>query len=315
MKARAAFFALAVVVLAASAFPRARSERRKFFPQLRPGQTLDYLVSFQSRRDINTQSNVIVPNLPGAGSVTVLATLRVEVLPSQHGLVRLRTFLKPLSLAPGKPSAQAPAPSDISAVEFSLDGGGSVSQIAGLDSLPVDQQAAWREWVARFAASLTFPKNGVKAGDTWESEEPETAPSPIAGLVWRKKSQYVRDEPCPEAHRAAQGDFTEAVSATQTCAVILTTAVLQQKSSAKDATPEDYKLNRLRTSGTAAGKNQSILYISRATGMLMRSSETAAQSMSVTISLSSGGNQVHYDVSAQSNARVLFIQQAPASRH
>lgn len=313
MKDRFGLFALAVIVLAASAFPRARSERRKFFPQLRPGQTLDYLISFQSGRDINTQSNVIVPNLPGAGSVTVLATLRVEVLPTQHGAVRLRTFLKPLSPAPGTPSAQTPSPP--SAVEFDLNGDGSVSQVAGLDALPVDQQAAWREWLARFAASLTFPKNGVKAGETWESEEPETAPSPIAGLVWRKKSQYVRDEPCLEAHRAAQGDFTEAISATQTCAVILTTAVLRQKSPAKDATPEDYKLNRLRTSGTAAGKNQSILYISRATGLLMRSSETAAQSMSVTISLAGGGSQVHYDVSAQSNARVLFVQQAPASRH
>lgn len=315
MKARAGFFALAVIALAAAAFPRARSERLKLLPQLRPGQTLDYLVSFQSGRDINTQSNVIVPNLPGAGNVTVLATLRVEVLPTQHGALRLRTVMHPFSAAPGKPSAQAPSSSASTAVEFSLDGSGSASQITGLDALPADQQPAWREWLARFAASMTFPKNGVKVGETWESEEQETAPSPIAGLVWRKKSQYVRDESCPEAHRASQGDFTEAVNATQACAVILTTAVLQQKFSAKDATPEDYKLNRLHTSGTAAGKNQTILYISRSTGLLMRSSETAAQSMSVTISLAGGGNQVHYDVNAQSSARVLFVQQALASRH
>lgn len=312
MKRLAAAFAVLLVALAAGAFARARTDRIRLLPQLRAGQSFDYLVSFQSDRDIKTESTVIVPDLPGAAKVTVLGTIHVEVLTKDNGGFRLRTRLMPVSFQPGKTRpVVSPSSSPPTAVEFTLDKTGSASRIAGLDALPANQQAAWREWLARFAASMTYPKGGVKPGDTWESEEREAAPSPVAGLVWRKESQYVRDEVCPVARATAQGDLTEATNAAETCAVILTTATLKQKSSAKDATPEDYKLNHLRTRGTAAGKNETILYISRSTGLLMRSSESAAQSMSVTISLAGGGNQVHYDVSAQSHARILFFQGVP----
>lgn len=311
MKCAAAFLSATAIAFVPSA--GARSEQRQLAPQLRRGQTLAYLVSFQSDRDISTQSTLIVPNLSGGEKTTAMATLRLEVLSAANGAFRLRTSLQRFSPAPDK--AQAPsAESRPSIVEFTLASNGSASEIVGLDSVSADQQAAWREWLARFAASLTFP-GGVKPGSTWESEEPETAPSPIAGLTWRKKSQYVRDEACPEARTSPQGNFDESLKSAEICAVVLATATLQQKSSPKDSTPEDYKLNHLRTKGTAAGKNQTILYISRATGLLMRSSETAAQSMSVTISLANGGNQVHYDINAQSHARILFLDGAVPPPH
>lgn len=311
-KCIAAFLGGAAIAHAFVPFANARAERERLAPQLRPGQTFAYVVSFQSDRDINTQSTVLVPNLPGAEKMTAMAALHLEVLAVHNGEFHLRTSLQPFSPAPGK----APAPTQTpSMVEFVLDSNGSASQIVGLDSLPANEQAAWREWLARFAASLTFPKNGIRPGDTWESEEPETAPSPIAGLAWRKKMQYVRDEPCPEAHATPQGELSETLQPAEPCAVILATATLQQKSSRKNATPEDYKLNHLRTQGTATGSNQTILYISRATGLLMRSSETATQSMSVTISLANGGNQLRYDIHAQSHARILFLANSEASPH
>ena len=311
MKRAAEFLSATAIAFVLSA--SARPEQRQLAPQLRPGQTMAYLVSFQSDRDINTQSTLIVPNLPGGEKMTAMARLRLEVLGVANGAFRLRTSLQRFSPAPGKaqaPSAEPPR----SVVEFTLDSNGSASQIVGLDSVSADQQAAWREWLARFAASLTFP-GGVKPGSTWESEEPETAPSPIAGLTWRKKSQYVRDEACPEARVNPQGDLGESLKSAEMCAVILATATLQQRSSPKDSTPEDYKLNHLRTKGTATGRNQTILYISRATGLLMRSSETAAQSMSVTISLANGGNRVHYDINAQSHARILFLDGSVSPPH
>ena len=311
MRHGAALLAFLATGALAAAATHGRSDRIRLLPQLHTGQSFDYLVSLQSDRDIKTQSSVIVPNLPDADRATVLGTLHVEVLARENTGFRLRTDLKPLSPVSGKARVEtSPSSSPASPVEFTLDGGGSASQITGLDALTANQQAAWRDWLARFAASMTYPKGGMKLGDTWESEEREAVPSPIAGLVWRKKSQYVRDEPCPVARRTPQGDLTEAIRTAETCAVILTTATLKQKSSANDATPEDYKLNHLRTKGTATGKNETILYISRATGLLMRSSESAAQSMSVTISLAGGGNEVHYDVSARSHARIIFLQSA-----
>ncbi|MGC2464394.1 MAG: hypothetical protein WA517_04295, partial [Candidatus Acidiferrum sp.] len=98
----------------------------------------------------------------------------------------------------------------------------------------------------------------------------------------------------------------------ESCAVILTTAILKQKSSPKDATPEDYKLHDLRNMGTAKGKNQVISYFSLKTGLLVRATEDANQSMNLTVAKTDGSNQVHYAIDAESHARVLLLADAPA---
>lgn len=307
-------FAILIVLLPA---PLAYGEgnRIRLVPRLRPGQSFDYLLDFQSNRDIKTESSVVTPNLPAGGKVSVLDRIHVDVLSVESTKYRLRATLQespylPPTVAQGdKPPAESRTDFP---VEFTLHNNGAVGQITGLDALPSGQQAAWREWVARFAASMTYPPKGLRRGDKWQSQEPEAAPAPIARLVWQKKFEYVRDEPCPVGRTTARGDLVEATKSSEICAVILTTSVLTQKSSRKDATPEDYKLNHLRTKGTAAGTNETILYISRLTGLLMRSTETAAQSMDVTISLADGSNQVHYTVNATSRARLLFLQPSPA---
>ena len=308
-----------VLVLVSAAFTQpmsGKNDRARLTPQLVPGQKFAYLVSYQLNRTIKAQSRYKAPDQP-EGKLTLQSVLNVEILGRDASGFRLRSQFSssadPKSDAPGSATQDAPAPSPgqkaapANWVECVLADDGSVSSLTGLEKLAPVQQLAWREWIARFAAAMVYPKNGVKPGEKWDSDEPENAPSPIAGLAWKRNSQYVRDEPCPEATRTNAGDLADSTNKSETCAVILTTATLKQNSSPKDSTPEDYKLNHLKTSGTATGKNQTILYISRKTGLLMRSSESDQQSMDVTVALADASNEVHYNIVAESHARLLFL--------
>jgi hypothetical protein len=89
--------------------------------------------------------------------------------------------------------------------------------------------------------------------------------------------------------------------------VLLTTSTLKQKSSVKDATPEDFKLHDLRTMGTAKGSSEIITYISLKTGLVVRATEETTQTMDVLVAKADGSNRVQYHVDAKSNAEVLLI--------
>jgi hypothetical protein len=113
-----------------------------------------------------------------------------------------------------------------------------------------------------------------------------------------------------------QGDVADLSQASQleSCAVIQTTALLKQKSSTKNSTPEDFKLHQLRTSGAATGSNKTLLYISLETGLLIRASDQADQAMNVTIAKSDGSNHVRYNIHAKSNTDIFRIaNSAPAN--
>jgi hypothetical protein len=92
--------------------------------------------------------------------------------------------------------------------------------------------------------------------------------------------------------------------------VILTDATLKQKSSPSNATPQGFQLRELRTAGTAGGKNRVIIYVSLKTGLLIRSTEEANQSMDVTVAKEDGSNRVHYNVKAKSNCEILLVTEA-----
>src|SRR5256885_15174909 len=93
----------------------------------------------------------------------------------------------------------------------------------------------------------------MKFGEKWKLEQAEHIGAPISGLHWARESMYVRDEPCQASQLSIMGDLSASSGPPDTCAVLLTTATLKQKSSSKDATPEDFKLHELRTMGTAKG--------------------------------------------------------------
>jgi hypothetical protein len=300
-----------------AAFPSVagtRSDRLTLLPRLQPGQTLAYQISFRADKRNQTQGNVVLAQSPPASVTDVLALLRFEVLgvssQGPRAVIHARTWFQALDSGskPGSPQSQ-----DLKAatIECTIFPDGHFDQVTGLDALSPQQQQAWQQWASRFAGAAVFPTEGVKIGQKWRTEEPERSPSPIAELTWIRESTYVRNEACRPLRMTSQGDFVESDQPPDTCAVILTTASLKQRSSAKDTTPEDFRVRQLRTSGTAHGNNKTILYISLKTGLVVRSTDEADQSMSITIAKADGSNQVHYDVQAKSAAEILLIANAP----
>ncbi len=305
-----------------------RTDRVNLFPSLHAGQTFRYEVSYQSEKQTKTQSSVSLAEQPPNANVNAHALLRLEVLgvqgPGERSAIHARVRF--VSVDPPDAKAKIPNGDPLShpasaknpeepSIDFTILPDGRVDQVKGLDALLPEQQQAWQEWVSRFAVAGVFPEAGVKIAQKWKTEEPEKSPSPIRDLSWIRESTYVRNEPCRPAQATAQGEVVESDrQPADTCAVILTMASLKQRSSPRDATPEDYKLHQLRTMGTARGTNKTITYISLKTRLVVRATEEAGQSMDVTIAKDDGSNQVHYDVSAKSRSEILLVTEIPPHR-
>src|SRR5258706_16182261 len=128
----------------------------------------------------------------------------------------------------------------------------------------------------------------MKFGEKWKSQQAEQAGAPNAGLHWGREAIYGRDEPRQASQLSIMGDVSASSGPPDTCAVLLTTATLKQKSSSKDATPQDFKLHELRTMGTAKGASEIITYISLKSGLVVRASEETSQFMDVLVATADG---------------------------
>ncbi len=263
---------------------------------------------------------------PNAAQIDAHGLLRVEILEVQqagsktaiHARGRFLTLdsgvwlKKPGDKQPNR-DKQRVDPSGKS-IEFTISSDGSVNEVKGLESLFPEQQQAWQQWVARFALAWTLPADGMKFGEKWKSEQAEQAGAPIAGLHWARESMYVRDEPCQASQLSILGDVSASSGPPDTCAVLLATATLKQKSSSKDATPEDFKLHELRTMGTAKGAGEIITYISLKSGLVVRATEETSQFMDVVVAKADGSNRVHYNVDAKSHSEVLLVTETPLNQ-
>jgi len=316
------FFAIVALFVLATLSPSAAAQKNLPVAVFKPGGASYYRIHFKIDRDIKTKSALSLPDSPTQANIDIQGILQVEVLPpnvsTSSGAIRLRTWfltlasdlsIRPRGAKPGDGKTLR-VPSEGKFIDCTLERTGEVDQITGLDALAPEQQQAWREWAARFAAPFLIESENRKRGEKWSAEELETLPSPIADLRWQKKSQYVRDEPCAPLKFTPAGDF-ERSAASESCAVILTTSSLLQKSSPQDSTPADYKQRGLRTRGTAKGGNEIILYISRKTGQLIRSTQKASQQMDVLIALADGTTRVHYDIHAKADSAVELISDLP----
>jgi hypothetical protein len=313
----------ALLLLANPRGAGSRTERVILLPKLHAGQTITYEIRFRLDKNIRTQSTVVSPLGPSGEQINVTGLLRVNVVEVQgaggRAAIQAQTqFEMPNSDAALTVPEAEPSPGGVERtnskgkiVEFTIAGDGRVNDVKGLDALIPEQQQAWGEWVSLFAMAAAFPEKGVKRGEKWESNEAEKSAALIGGLVWLKRSSYVRDEPCPAAQLTVEGHTNEADRSHETCAVILTTAALKQESSRKNATPEDFKLHELQTTGTARGTNQVIAYISLKTGLVVRATAEASQSMDVVVAKTDGTNRVHYNVDAKSNSEVLLVGEPP----
>lgn len=317
------FLACFALLLAASSEAEQAPARVNLFPKLSVGQIFHYRIGYRADTHTNTESSVAAPMAPTGGHTDVQLHLLGEVtdfrLDGGQPVSRIRArIVEPDAVAPPPSANTAPQPNasgNTSApgkiVEFSLHSDGQITDPDGLDKLSPDEQAAWQEWLSRFAAPGIYPEKGVKPGDKWKADEPINS-AILAALSWEKESEYVNNAPCRSAQLNAQAGHASVVQSPETCAIILTTATLKQKSSQKDATPEDYKLHDLRTMGVASGKNEIISYISLKTGLLVRATEDAHQTMNAIVAKTDGSNRVHYTIEAESHAQVLLLAD-PAS--
>ncbi len=317
---------IAGLLILATATLCAGDRRINLLPRLRPGQTITYLIRFQSDKTVKTESNVVAPMAPNAAQIDAHGLLRVEILDVQpsgsqaaiHARGRFLTLDSGVWLKrPGdkKPDwdKQRVDPHG-KGIDFTISPDGSVNEVKGLDTLFPEQQQAWQQWVARFALAWTLPADGMKFGEKWKSEQAEQAGAPIAGLHWARESSYVRDEPCQASQLSIMGDVSVSSGPPDTCAVLLTTATLKQKSSSKDATPEDFKLHELRTMGTAKGAAEIITYISLKSGLVVRATEETSQFMDVVVAKADASNRVHYNVDAKSHSEVLLVTETPLNQ-
>jgi hypothetical protein len=271
--------------------------RTILLPKLQVGKTLRYDIHARIQRHVKTESRVstllATPDLQKELSIRLL--LSVEQVRMERGrpIVVARADMQSENDSPAGNTAPATPK-----IEFTLLGDGEIAKVDGLDDLDPEMRLAWQFWIARFAYGWTLPPGGMKRGERWKSDEAEKTPAPIANLIWERETTYVEDGRCP-------------VIPAQTCASFLTRATLKQKSSPKDATPEDYKLHELKTAGTAQGTNEIITYISLKTGLVLRATEEAKQTMDVTIQKTDGSNGVHYTIDASSHFETILVSSKP----
>jgi hypothetical protein len=300
--------------------------RATLFPRLHAGQTFTYYVRYRTKRDVKTESRVVTPTGPQDAETDAQWLLRVDILDvrSQGGRAAIHARSQFQSVVSAmaqnntggaQTSSGSPAQNpEAKFVEFTILPNGHVDVVTGLADLFPDQRQVWQVWLRQFAIAGVFPRDGVRPGQSWKSSEPEQAPSPIVKLEWEKQATYVRDEPCTPIQFSEKGIVSSKNSQSESCAVVLTNAVLKQKSSPKDTTPGDFKLHDLRTTGNATGKNETISYISLRSGLIVRVTEDDQQFMDVVVAKSDASNQIHYNVEATGHTEILLVADAVVSK-
>jgi len=313
---------LAALLLSAFFISVASAQKLIPAPAFKPGEIFFYRVHLKTDRNIKAKSALVLPDIPNEASVDVNGILQVEVLAVDPSGTRVRTWFLALvsdlgALQSGKKTnnmQEEQTMAENKEIECLLQPDGQIVQVSGLDQLALEQQSAWREWATHFADAFRLESQPRKHGEKWNAEEPETSPAPIAQLFWQSKSQYVHDQPCAPSKFEQDGQFRP-TGPQENCAVILTDAKLDQKSSHQDSTPPDYKLKGLKTRGNAKGNNETILYVSRKTGRLIRATQDAKQEMDVIITLTSANNNIHYEVLASAKSTVELVTDLPFILH
>jgi len=299
------------------------SPRVSLAPRFIPGQTFRYEMEFETTTDTTRSGIASDPQGPSSLVVDWNATVRMEILSADAGTpggIRLRTTYEK-SAATVRSDTFDPAAAETTeqykklegkVVEFTLDAGGKVRSVSGLEGIVDSEKAAQsaREWIAQLSASAGAPPGGVSVGQTWSSEESANT-LPIAGLIWHTDSQYLRNEPChtpnpdvPNAEGAA--DSTANSQAPTDCAVILANLNLVRSKAVHDSTPPELRKNGVTSAGKWNGSAQSLLYVSLASGMVVSVTQTGTEQMDVTLT-SDRNTSMHYAGTISSRSQVALV--------
>ena len=296
-------------------------------PRFSPGQAFRYSMEFETTTATSRSGIASDPEGPSKLVITWDATILLQVLPAEtnpQGNIRLRTTYE-TSAAHVTSDTFDPAAAATEeqyrklqgkVVEFTLDANGKVILVAGLEDIVEGQKAAQaaRDWISQLGAGSGAPAGGVSVGQKWSSDQAATS-LPVAGLVWRTESEYLRNEVChppnPDASpstspAAPSADSTQGGQPAETCAVILTRLNLLRAKPARNSTPDDYSKNGIQTGGKWEGSAQSLSYISLRTGLAVSVTQTGTENMDVT--LTTGKNtSLHYAGTVLSRSQVALV--------
>jgi hypothetical protein len=335
----------AIVTLLLPVVGKAGSPRIHLTPNFTMGESLRYHI--ESHTTTSGTTTTPIANPEGASQLKQVADLEVRldvvgvqpVTNSAPGAARLRATYDKASAAT-ETDAYDPAAAALDtqynnlrgrSVEFTIEADGKISHITGLDEAVSNPtaSAAVRAWINGFSPSANLPAEGIAIGQKWSAEHP-LENTPLTNLIWRTTSSYLRDEACQlpvqpaspaSAQNSAADGLVPATTATSTanaasrasstaprCAVILTSFdILRHGSANADATPEDYRHNGLRTSGTWTGKGQSLDTISLQSGLLLRSTQTSTQKMDFEIVSALSGSKMHYAGQVETQSEITLI--------
>jgi hypothetical protein len=325
------FFAAALII--AAPFLAPSTERIHLVPSFKPGDTLRYQI--ESRTSSAGKTTTPIVNPEGATQVKQSANilLRLDVLavhPGSNGSLgpmRLRaTYEK--STASSESDAYDPDSAAIEnqynrlqgrSMEFTVEPDGKLTDVDGLEEMLSNPSAAQtvRSWMAGLSSSAGFPAKGISIGQKWGREQPLTG-IPLAGLFWRTEATYLRNEPCPAVGPSETATGTDAsklaISNPEICAIILTRfdIVGKGKHNARaDETPDDYRRNGLRTSGTWTGSGESLDSISLATARVIRSTQTSTQDVDFAITSTNTGSSMAYKGKIETQSQIVLLPPTP----
>ena len=344
---QAVAYCLAMLAASALLLPLlgAASQRIHLTPSFTMGESFRYHIESQTLTTGTTTTPIANPE--AAKQLKQVADLEVRldvvgVQPAANGTTgaaRLRATYEKATAAT-QTDAYDPAAAALDAqyknlqgrsVEFTIEADGKISHITGLDEAVSNPStaAAMRDWITGFSPSANLPPEGIAIGQKWSAERP-LENTPLGNLLWRTSSSYLRDEACelPGQSRSAAQNPDEATAGTSTgtptapvkhaaassgplCGVILTSFdILRRGSENADATPEDYRHNGLRTSGTWTGKGERLDTISLQTGMLLRSTQTSTQKMDFEIVSAISGSKIHYAGQVETQSEITLVPDA-----
>jgi hypothetical protein len=302
------------LVLFSAAFARTTDRRVQLTPHFAQGTTLRYRIETRTASDEHRTSPVVSNEGGGPFKQTTSFVVRLDVLAMLQTAQGAANFVRfgatfekshAESASGGSALDQSPLGNALDdsidqfegrSFEFTIGPDGQIASVKGLDELTTNRDAADRalSWITVLSNAGSLPRGGVEIGQKWKSDKTLTG-LPLADVIWRTESSYLRDEPCGTPSSVSNPNNPAAPAQSQeSCAVILTHFEISRRGSEhSDATPDDYRRNGLRTSGKWTGSGQSLNSISLASGFLVSSSQTATQDMDYEIVSAASGSAIH----------------------
>jgi hypothetical protein len=333
---------------AAAAAPASPTPRVRLIPHYTQGQTLYYQFETRTHTAGHTTSAIKDPEGPSQLDQSSTFVVRLDVLDvkaSPDGAadsVRLRLTYQKVSVSTQSDAYDPKVDANETqlrslegkSIEFTIGADGEVRDVTGMDAIVANPSvaASMRGWMSGLSSASSFPKHGVIVGEKWSSVRP-LQDIPVAGIVWRKESNYLRDEPC-QASASLQNDAASPQGAAdashpdrsaapvagsangsqpEICAVILTKFQIARDSKAAGTTPEMYRKNGLQTKGKWTGSGEGLDSISLRNGLVHSVTQNSTQDMDFTISGGAGASQLTYAGNVKSQTQITLLPGAPAA--